>query len=81
MCVNRCIDYVTYISSLYNLWCVRVRVCKSIHLLLQALPEEKRSELQERELWVEANFTQYKREQEDEMKSKLASSGKYKMYR
>ena len=65
-----------------HIYGVCVCVCsKSIHLLLQALPEEKRSELQERELWVEANFTQYKREQEDEMKSKLASSGKYKMYR
>ena len=66
----------------YTIYGVCVCVCsKSIHLPVQALPEEKRSELQERELWVEANFTQYKREQEDEMKSKLASSGKYKMYR
>lgn len=48
---------------------------------MQALPEEKRSELLERELWVEANYTQYKTEQEDEMKIKLASSSKYKMYR
>ena len=47
----------------------------------QALPEEKRGELMERELWIEANFTEYKREQEEEMKAKLASSGKYKMYR
>ncbi|CAI8050634.1 DnaJ homolog subfamily C member 25 [Geodia barretti] len=47
----------------------------------KAMPEEKRSELLERELWVEANFNQYKTEQEDEMKTKLASSGKYKMYR
>jgi DnaJ family protein C protein 25 len=47
----------------------------------KAMPEHKRSELLERELWVEANFNQYKTEQEDEMKTKLASSGKYKMYR
>ena len=48
---------------------------------LQALPEEKQSELVARELWVETNFTAYKAEQEDEMKTKLANSGKYKMYR
>ena len=52
-----------------------------LYTMMQAMPEHKRSELLERELWVEANFNQYKTEQEDEMKTKLASSGKYKMYR
>lgn len=34
-----------------------------------------------RELWVDANFKEYKAEQDDEMKTKLAGSSKYKMYR
>lgn len=57
------------------------RESETILLSLQALPEEKQSELVARELWIEANFTAYKAEQEDEMKTKLANSGKYKMYR
>lgn len=69
-----------------NHWKVRtetaivVLLCKCCRLP-QALPEEKQEELIARELWVDANFKEYKAEQEDEMKTKLASSGKYKMYR
>jgi DnaJ family protein C protein 25 len=47
----------------------------------KALSEEKRSELVVRELWVDTNFSEYKQEQEDEMKTVMANSGKYKMYR
>lgn len=49
--------------------------------LLQALPEDEQSELVSRELWIDDNFKLYKREQEDEMKTKMATSSKYKMYR
>ena len=47
----------------------------------QALPDEKQRELVSRELWVDANVVQYVAEQEDEMKTKMATSSKYKMYR
>ena len=47
----------------------------------QALPDEKQREMVSKELWVDANVVQYVAEQEEEMKTKMATSSKYKMYR
>ena len=66
---------------LHSLIC---KACVTIFLFFtipQALPDEKQRELVSRELWVDANVVQYVAEQEDEMKTKMATSSKYKMYR
>ena len=35
----------------------------------------------ERELWKKENFDEWKQEKEDEMRAKMAQSGRYKQYR
>ena len=47
----------------------------------QSLEEEEREDYLEQELWVKANFEEWKQEKEDAMRAKLAQSGKYKQYR
>ncbi|GFR71887.1 DnaJ homolog subfamily C member 25 homolog [Elysia marginata] len=38
-------------------------------------------EFLEQELWIKENFTEWKQQKDEEMKSKLAESARYKMYR
>ncbi|XP_064600478.1 dnaJ homolog subfamily C member 25 homolog [Liolophura sinensis] len=46
-----------------------------------ALEEADKELYLEEELWIKENFTEWKRQQEEEMKAKMAESAKYKMYR
>ena len=48
---------------------------------MQALPAESQADLLSKELWVGDHLQSYKQEQEEEMKVKMADSGKHKMYR
>jgi DnaJ family protein C protein 25 len=48
---------------------------------LQSLEDEEKEDFLEQELWVKPKFTEWKQEKEDEMRAKMASSGKYKAYR
>lgn len=47
----------------------------------EALSAENRADLVSKELWVGDHLQSYKKEQEEEMKTKLADSSKHKMYR
>ena len=46
-----------------------------------ALSEEEKENYLEQELWIRENFDEWKREQEEEMRIKMAQSGRYKQYR
>jgi len=46
-----------------------------------ALTEEEREDFLEQELWIRENFDQWKTEKEEEMRIKMAQSGRYKQYR
>jgi len=50
-------------------------------LQFDSLEEEEREDYLEQELWVKANFEEWKQAKEDAMRAKLAQSGKYKQYR
>ena len=45
------------------------------------LSEEEKENYLEQELWIRENFDEWKREQEEEMRIKMAQSGRYKQYR
>eukprot|EP00095_Tigriopus_kingsejongensis_P002598 maker-scaffold632_size121914-snap-gene-0.23 protein:Tk02598 transcript:maker-scaffold632_size121914-snap-gene-0.23-mRNA-1 annotation:"homolog dnj-2 precursor" len=47
----------------------------------ESMPVEEREEMLELELWKKENFTVWKQEKDDEMRAKLAQSGRYKQYR
>ncbi|XP_065903106.1 dnaJ homolog subfamily C member 25-like [Dysidea avara] len=47
----------------------------------ELIGEAKRNELINRELWIPDNLAAYKKEQEEEMKEKMAESTKHKQYR
>ncbi|EDO44964.1 predicted protein, partial [Nematostella vectensis] len=47
----------------------------------EALEESQVEYFFKRELWVQHNFEEYKEEQEEEMRQKLAQNNKYKAYR
>jgi DnaJ family protein C protein 25 len=46
-----------------------------------ALDEDSKEGYMERELWLPEKFQEYKEEQEEEMRVKMAESGRYKMWR
>lgn len=46
-----------------------------------ALTEEEREDFLEQELWIRENFDEWKIEKEEEMRIKMAQSGRYKQYR
>jgi len=45
------------------------------------LSEEEKEGFLEQELWIKENFDEWKKEQEEEMRIKMAQSGRYKQYR
>lgn len=45
------------------------------------MSEEEKDDFMEMELWKKENFQQWKQDKEDEMRAKLAQSGRYKQYR
>jgi len=47
----------------------------------EALDEESKEDYLDKELWVKANFTQYKEDMEEEYRVKMAESGRHKMWR
>ncbi|XP_040580232.1 dnaJ homolog subfamily C member 25 homolog [Lepeophtheirus salmonis] len=47
----------------------------------ESLEEEERQDYLEEELWVKENFTIWKQAKDDEMRIKMAQSGRYKQYR
>jgi len=50
-------------------------------LQFDALGEDEIDDMLHRELWVKDNFKEWKQEKEDEMRIKMAQSGRYKQYR
>lgn len=46
-----------------------------------ALTEEEKEDFLEQELWLTEHFTEWKQQKEDEMRVKMAQSGRYKAYR
>lgn len=46
-----------------------------------ALEAPQKKEFFSRQLWIDSNFQEFKGEQEDEMRIKLAQNNKYKAYR
>jgi len=46
-----------------------------------SLSEDERENFLEQELWIKENFDEWKKEQEEEMRIKMAQSGRYKQYR
>lgn len=46
-----------------------------------SMSEEEKDDFMEMELWKKENFQQWKQDKEDEMRAKLAQSGRYKQYR
>ena len=47
----------------------------------QAIEEDKKEDYLEMELWKKDEFAEWKREQEEELKMKLANSAQHKQYR
>lgn len=47
----------------------------------QAINIDQREELIERELWVKENMAKWRKEQQEEQRTKFADSSKHKMYR
>lgn len=45
------------------------------------MPEEEVDEMMNKELWIKENFKEWKRVKEEEMRIKMAGSGRYKQYR
>lgn len=45
------------------------------------MPEHEVEEMMEQELWISDNFQVWKQAREDEMRAKMAQSGRYKQYR
>ena len=50
-------------------------------IVFQATPEEEKEDMLEQELWIKENFAEWKQAKEDEMRAKMAQSGRYKQYR
>ncbi|KFM81800.1 DnaJ-like protein subfamily C member 25-like protein, partial [Stegodyphus mimosarum] len=46
-----------------------------------AIPEEEKEECLESKLWIKDNFVKWKQKKEEDMKTKLAESARYKSYR
>lgn len=47
----------------------------------KSMPDEEREDYLAQELWITENFNEWKQEKEDEMRIKMAQSGRYKQYR
>jgi len=45
------------------------------------MPEEEVADMMNKELWIKENFKEWKKEKENEMRIKMAESGRYKQYR
>lgn len=45
------------------------------------MPEEEKEDMLVQELWIRENFDEWKQAKEDEMRAKMAQSGRYKQYR
>jgi len=56
-------------------------MCDIIVTWQQLIGEAKRNELIRRELWISDNLLAYNKEQEEELKEKMAESTKHKQYR
>jgi len=63
-----------------NQWEVSIP-CAIIVTWQQYIGEAKRNELIKRELWIPDHLAAYKKEQEEEMREKMAESTKHKQYR
>ncbi len=46
-----------------------------------AIPENEVEDMMEQELWIKENFVEWKQAKDDEMRAKMAQSGRYKQYR
>ena len=46
-----------------------------------ALADDEREDFLDQELWIRENFDEWKKAKEEEMRIKMAQSGRYKQYR
>ena len=52
-----------------------------ITFAFQSMPDHERDDMMDQELWISENFKEWKQEKDDEMRIKMAQSGRYKQYR
>ena len=45
------------------------------------MPDHERDDMMDQELWIAENFKEWKAEKDEEMRVKMAQSGRYKQYR